>query len=197
MATTEPETTGVIILFLIVLLMARRTVSLAQGTPYSPTRVFGYGAFTMLIFGVFAATTIYVALGVWGDLALALVAPYLGVIVAATLIAEPRVRARVRFERRGDQRLYYRLPIVIPVLTLALFVIRLSVEVLLFGLNAAVTFSFPTSVPLSTLLVLIGVDLLYAISVGLLLGRGLAVRAAYAAGPAKDAPLAPSGPPVP
>jgi hypothetical protein len=190
MVGLSPESTGLIFLVLIFLLLARRTVALAQGTPYSPVRVFGYGAFTTLIFVFFGATTIYIATTVWGPIALVLIAPYAGVVVASAIIAEPRVRARVRFERRGGQGWYYRLPIIVPVLTLVLFVVRLTAEILLFGLTAAVTFVFPTTVPLSTLLVLIGVDLLYGISVGLLFGRGFAVRAAYAAGPAQETPLA-------
>jgi hypothetical protein len=130
-----------------------------------------------------------VAVGTWGWLGLALVAPYAGVVVAAALIARPRVQALVKFERRADQQLYYRLPIIVPVLTLVLFVVRAAAEIYLFGLNALVTFTFPTSAPLGTLVVLIAVDLLYGVSIGLLYGRGLGVRAAYLAGAAQEAPL--------
>jgi hypothetical protein len=187
--TSAPVTTGVIVLVLIALLMVRRTYALSQGTPYSPVRVFGYGAFSSFLFVAFGASTIYVAVGTWGWIGLALIAPYAGVVVGAALLVRPRVQALVRFERRNDQQLYYRLPIVIPVLTLVLFVVRASVEIYLFGLNALVTFTFPTSAPLGTLLILIAVDLLYGVSIGLLYGRGLGVRDAYLAGPALEAPL--------
>jgi hypothetical protein len=188
-ATSAPVTTGVFILALIVLLMVRRTYVLSQGTPYSPVRVFGYGAFSTILFVAFGASTIYVAVGTWGWIGLALIAPYAGVVVAAALIARPRVQALVKFERRADQQLYYRLPIIVPVLTLVLFIVRAAAEIYLFGLAALVTFTFPTSAPLGTLVVLIAVDLLYGVSIGLLYGRGLGVRAAYLAGAAREAPL--------
>jgi hypothetical protein len=186
---TGPETTGLIILAIIVLLLVRRTYRLSQGTPYSTTRVFGYGAFSTLVFVVFGASTIYVAVGTWGWTALALIAPYALVVLGAAWVARPRVQALVKFERRSDGQLYYRLPIVIPVVTLVLFVVRASVEVLLFGLNALVTFTLPTSVSVGTLVILIAVDLVYGSSIGLLYGRGLGVRAAYEAGPAHETPL--------
>jgi hypothetical protein len=187
--TTGPETTGVIILAILVLIMIRRTYRLSQGTPYSTARVFGYGAFSTFLFVLFGASTIYVAVGTWGWIALALIAPYALVVVGAAWIARPRVQALVKFERQSDGQLYYRLPIVIPVLTLLLFVVRASVEILLFGLNALVTFTLPTSVSVGTLVILIAVDLVYGASIGLLYGRGLGVRAAYEAGPAHESPL--------
>ncbi len=184
-----PEETGVVVLVLIVALMARRTYALSQGTPYSPARVFGYGGFSTLLFVLFGASTIYVAVGTWGWIGLALVAPYAGVVVASAWFVRPHVKARVQFERRADQRIYYRLPILIPVLSLVLFVVRAGVEILLFGLAAIATFTLPTSAPVATLLVLIAVDLLYGISIGMLYGRGFGVRAAFEAGPALGAPL--------
>jgi hypothetical protein len=184
-----PESTGLVILAIIVLIMVRRTYLLSQGTPYSGTRVFAYGIFSTLLFVLFGAATIYIAVGTWGWTALALIAPYALVVTAAAWIARPRVQALVKFERRADGLLYYRLPVVIPVLTLVLFVARASAEILLFGLNAFVSFAIPTSAPIGTLLILIAVDLVYGGSIGLLYGRGLGVRAAYLAGPAHETPL--------
>jgi hypothetical protein len=183
------ETTGVFILVILVLIMVRRTYNLSQGTPYSGTRVFGYGAFSTILFVVFGASTLYVAVGTWGWAALALLAPYALVVVGAAWVTRPRVQALVKFERRENGLLYYRLPIVIPLLTLVLFVVRATVEILLFGLNALVTFTFPTSVSVGTLVILIAVDLVYGASIGLLYGRGFGVRAAYLAGPAQGTPL--------
>jgi hypothetical protein len=177
--TSTPITGGVIVLAIIVLIMVRRTYALSQGTPYSPTRVFSYGAFSTVVFAVLAASTIYVAVGTWGLVGLALVAPYALVVVLAASVAEPRVRRLVRFEDQPDGRLFYRLPLVIPVLTMVLFLVRVAVEILLFGLTAFLTFSFPTSLPFGALLVLIAVDLLYGGSIGLLYGRAFAVRAAF------------------
>jgi hypothetical protein len=173
--------TGVIVLAIIVLIMIRRTYALAQGTPYSGVRVFTYGIFSTLLFAVLAATTLYVAVGTWGLMGLALVAPYAAVPVAAAILVEPHVRSRVTFETRGDGQLYYRLPLIVPVLTMVLFLVRVSVEIGLFGLGALFSFTLPTSVPFATLLVLIAVDLVYGASIGLLYGRAFAVRAAFLA----------------
>jgi hypothetical protein len=186
---SSSDLTGLFIVFLIVVLLARRTYALSQGTVYSPARVFGYGAFSSFLFVVFGASTIYVAVGTWGWDGLALIAPYAGVVLAAAWVARPRVQALVRFERRDDHQLYYRLPVVIPVLTLILFVVRVTAEAFVFGLNALFSFTFPTSLPLGSLLILIASDLVFGTSIGLLYGRGFGVRAAYLAGPGREAPL--------
>jgi hypothetical protein len=182
----------IVILAIIVLVMARRTYRLSQGTPYSPGRVFAYGGFSFLLFGILAASTLYVAVGTWGPIAYGLLAPYAAIIVGAVWVALPHVRARVTFERRGGGTLYYRLPLLIPVLSVVLFVARLGIEVGVFGLAAVGTISFPTSLPAGTLLVLIGADLTYGVSIGLLLGRGLGIRAAaerFLASEKRPAPL--------
>jgi hypothetical protein len=186
---SSSDLTGLFIVFLIVVLLARRTYALSQGTVYSTARVFGYGAFSSFLFIVFGASTIYVAVGTWGWVGLALIPAYADVVFAAAWIDRPRVQALVKFERREDNQLYYRLPVVIPVLTLVLFVVRVTAEGLVFGLNALFTFTFPTSLPLGSLVILIVADLVYGTSIGLLYGRGLGVRAAYLAGPAHEAPL--------
>ncbi len=186
-------TTGIIVLAVIVIIMVRRTIALHSGTPYSGARVFGYGAFQTFLFLFFGASTIYVAYGTWGPIGLSLIAPYALVVIGAALVAEPRVRRRVQFETREGGQVYYRLPIVIPLITLVLFAVRLSVEIALFGLAAVFTFTFPTTLPLGALALLIVVDLLYGASVGILYGRGFAIRAAYrqrATPPAEPQPLA-------
>ncbi len=171
--------TSLIILAIIVLIVARRTYSMIQGARYSEVRLFAFGGFALVFFGAFAATTLYVALGVWGMIAWGLLGPYVLVVVAAAWVTAPHVRKVVRFERREGGQLYYRLPWVIPVLYLILFVARLGIEVVLFGTAALVTFSLPTSLPLVLLVILIGFDLLYGASLGLLFGRGIGVRRAH------------------
>ncbi len=181
-------TSVVIVLALFVWIMARRTYAVTRGTPYSGTRVFAYGALSTAIFAAFGATTIYVAVGSWGSLAVALVAPYVAVVLSAAVVATPRVERLARFERRADGRLYYRLPVIVPVISLVLFLARIGVEIGLFGLAAFATFSVPSSLSTGGLLVLISFDLLYGVSVGILLGRGLGVRRAFRH--SGDAPLA-------
>jgi hypothetical protein len=188
---TAADQTGLIFLVIIVLVLARRTYTLSQGTQYSAARVFGYGGFSTLLFAYLAASTIYIAYVAWGMVALALIAPYLLVVVGAALLAEPRVRRRVTFEEREGHRLYYRLPIIIPLLSLVLFVGRVSVEIGLFGLASITSFAVPTTVSTASLAVLILADLLYGSSIGLLYGRGLGVRAAFLArSKESDKPLA-------
>ena len=186
---SSADTSAVVVLALIVLILLRRTYRLAQGAPYSPWRVFAYGGFSAVLFVFFAASTIYVALGTWGLVAYALLAPYLGVVVGSAALAEPRIRRLVSFEERGDGRTYFRLPLVVPILTVVLFLVRAAVEIWQFGLNALASFSLPTSSSVAALEILIAFDLLYGVSIGLLVGRGLAVRAAFSERTATASPL--------
>ncbi|HTT72807.1 MAG TPA: hypothetical protein VMG99_01465 [Thermoplasmata archaeon] len=172
-------TSALVFLAIIVLIMVRRTYMLSRGSVYSPGRVFSYGGFSMLLFAVFAATTIYVAVGTWGTVGYALLAPYVAIVVGSVFVAEPRVRRLVKFEERADGRTYYLLPLIVPVLTLVLFIVRVAVEIWLFGLDSIATFAIPTSLSSGALEILIAFDLLYGISIGLLIGRGLAIRAAF------------------
>ncbi len=184
---SQADTSALVVLAIIVLIMVRRTVALAQGAQYGPTRIFAYGGFSMFLFAFFAATTIYVAWGTWGPIGLALLAPYAAIVVGAALVAEPIVRRRVKFETRAGGAVYYRLPLIIPVLTLVLFVVRVAVEIWMFGLAAFASFAIPTSLSVGSLAILIAFDLVYGVSIGLLVGRGLGVRRAFLDRP-KDAP---------
>ncbi|HTW55996.1 MAG TPA: hypothetical protein VMG36_06080 [Thermoplasmata archaeon] len=195
---SNADTTALLVIVLLVLFMARRTYRLSQGTPYSSVRIFGYGAYSTVLFAVLAATTIYVAVGAWGTIAFGLVAVYAAVGIAVGAVVIPRVRRVVQFEPHPDGRLYYRLPVIIPALSLVLFVVRVGVEIGLFGLASIATFSLPTSVSPGALYLLIGADLLFVGSVGLLYGRALGVRAGYAEFVAHRTPAgAPSATPPP
>jgi hypothetical protein len=176
---SSSDTSGLVFLALVVLILVRRTYRLAQGAPYSPVRVFAYGGFSAVLLVFFAASTIYVAVAEWGVAAYALLVPYVGVVVGSALIAEPRIRRLVKFDELAGGQTYYRLPLVVPVLTLVLFVFRASVEIGLFGFSALASLTFPTSLSPGALEILIAFDLLYGASIGLLVGRGLAVRAAF------------------
>jgi hypothetical protein len=186
-------TTSVVVFAIVLFIMVRRTYALSQGTPYSEGRIFTYGAFSALVFVVLAGPTVYVAYGSWGIAGLGLIGAYAAAVVVSALVAEPRVRRLVRFEERADGRVYFRLPILIPVLTLVLFVVRVAVGVAVFGLASLFTLSFPTTLPIGQLLILIGVDLLYGASIGLLFGRGFAVRRAYLERSAAARPLSGAG----
>jgi hypothetical protein len=175
---SNADVSAIIFLALVVLIRVRRTYRLSRGAPYTPATVFAYGGFSTVVFVLLAASTVYVAVGTWGPLALALLAPYAAIVAGAAWVAYARVRARVRLERSADGQLVYRLPVIVPAISVVLFVVRVGIEIALFGLNAIATFSIPTTVSTASLLVLVGADLVYGVSIGVLLGRGFGVRVA-------------------
>lgn len=168
---------------------------MVHGTAYSWARLIVFAGFYVLLFGAFGAVTIYTAVGTWGTYGGALVAPYAGVVATAAILSAPYVRRIVRFERRADGRWYYRLPWIVPVLTLGLFVARFVAEFAVFGLAATTSFVLPTSVPSDVLLVLVGIDLTFGISVGLLIGRAIGVYRAF--GDLPSPPDVTPSPPLP
>ncbi len=192
-------TTAYVVVALIVLVLVRRTFLMVQGARYSAPRIAAFSAFYLILYGALAGSTIAAAVGVWGDSALALVAAYAAVLVVATWVALPYVRRIVHFEERGPGVWYYRLPLLIPVLYLVLFVLRFAVEIVVFGPAVITNFVLP-AVPGTTLLLVVGVDLLYSVSTGLLVARGVGVyqahRALTARTPTPPAPPLPS-PPLP
>ena len=169
---------------------------MVQGTRYSTGRLVAFAAFYILLFVALAFTTLYAAVGTWGSDAALLLAPYVAVPTLAAVLVVPYVRRIVRFERRDDGRWYYRLPWLIPVLYLALFVFRILAEFAVFGV-AGLVFSFPLPAPPSVgaLEILIGVDLLFGFSLGLLVGRGIGVYRAHRDLPAE--PASPADTPLP
>ena len=191
---------AVVVLVLFVAILARRAYLMVRGTPYAPERLFGFLGFYVFLFALVAFPTLYAAVATWGEYGYLLLAPYLAVPIVAAGVATPYVRRIVRFERAEAGGWYYRLPWLIPVLYLALFVLRFTLEIVLFGLAVVTSFSLPTSVPPGLLVLLAGVDLLLAASTGLLIGRSIGVYQAYqrlpgAASGATGTPLPHGGPP--
>jgi len=192
-------TPALIFLVLIVLILARRTILQLVGARYSTGRLFGFAAFCVLLFVALAFSTLYAAVAAWGPNAYLLLAPYVAIPVVAAVFAAPYVRRVVRFERREDGQWYYRLAWHIPVLFLVLFLARIVAEIAVFGL-AGVIVTFPPPAPPSVagLLILVGVDLLFGLSLGLLLGRGIGVYEAHRDLPAEaGTPPSPPPPPLP
>jgi len=184
-------TPELVILALLILFLARRTVRQIQGARFSIGRMVAFAAFYVLLFVALASATLYAAVVTWGANAYLLLAPYIAIPALGAYYAAPYIRRIVRFERPADGTWYYRLSWHLPVLYLALFIARLIAEVAVFGL-AGLIISFPPPPPPSVvaLEVLIGVDLLFALSLGLMLGRSLGVVLAHRALPAE-----PTGPP--
>ena len=187
----------VVFLAIIVLALARRTVRQLYGTRYSIGRLFGFAGFYVLLFALLAFGTLYAAVGAWGSSADGLIALYVAVPVASAFLAAPYVRRVVRFEQRPDGYWYYRLSWHVPVIYLVLFVARIAAEFAIFGPSTAFA-SYPPPVPPTTLglAILVGVDLLFGVSLGLLIGRGIGVYRAHRDIPATEVAQQPS-PPLP
>ncbi len=189
---SSPLSGEVIVILLIVALLVRRTVLQMQGTRYSAGRVFGFGAFYVLIFGLLGAGTILAAVVAWGTVAYSLIALYVAVPVVGALLAAPYIQRIVRFDRRQGGAWYYELPWHVPVLYLVLFIIRFGAEIVIFG-PSAFFIEYPVVVPSTlALVVLVVVDILFGASLGLLLGRAFGVYRAY-----NVLPEATTGPPSP
>jgi hypothetical protein len=194
---SSTETTALVVLVLLVLVLGRRTVRQLSGTRYSASRLYGFAGLYVLLFGVLAFATLYAAVATWGWAAYGLIPVYVAVPVVAAVLAAPHVRKVVRFERRDGGELYYRLSWQVPVLYLALFLTRIVAEVAVFGL-AGVGASYPPPAPPSAsgLVILVVVDLLFGVSLGLLIGRGVGVyQARQELPPATESPA--SSPPLP
>jgi len=191
-------TPALVVLALFIFIMARRTVGQLQGTRFSAGRLFGFAGFYVLLFALLAAATLYAAVTNWGTAAYALFAPYVAVPAAAAYLAAPYVRRVVRFELRSDGQWYYRLSWHVPVLYLSLFVARIVAEVAVLGLSAVlVTFPPPAPSSAGAVEILIGVDLLFGLSLGLLVGRGIGVYRAHRDLSSSSGAPSPPSPPLP
>ena len=196
MSSSPPTSldSSLLVLALLVFFVVRRTLRVLRGAVYSAARLFAFAGFALAVFALFGSTTLYAAFGTWGPIAWGLLAPYGATVGTTVLLTEPRVREDVRFETRGAGEVYYRLSWLVPVLYLVLFIARLAVELLVLGIAPFGTVSFPSTLPTPLLVTSIAFDLLYAVSVGLLLARATGVRRAYLrAYPAARAPPAPEG----
>jgi hypothetical protein len=182
---------AIIFVVIVVLIVVRRTYYMLRGAVASPARLIGYSVVVAALF----AATVAVSYGVVPVYAFAADA---AVLVAAALLALPYVRRHVHFEQRPPSTdWYYRLSPWIPLSYVVLLVVRIS---LLFAILGPSAFNFaPVTTTLSTpaLLTLVGVDLLFALSTGLLVGRNagvlLALREKVAGSPpvpsAAESPL--------
>jgi hypothetical protein len=187
-AASSPDLTTTLIIFLIlVFFLARRTVALLQGTRYSVGRLTAFASFYVLLFGLLAFSTVFTVIGLWGSIGYALIPAYAAVVVAATLVARPFVQRRVVFESRSDGEWYYRLPVVVPALYLVLFVVRFGVEIVVLGPSFLASPFLPPSLPTGLVAVLVGVDLLFGMSTGILIGRSVGVYQAFQSRPAGSA----------
>jgi hypothetical protein len=190
---------AIIVLVLFIVMVARRAYRQVQGVPFSAGRQFAFAVVYVLLFVYLAFGTLYAAALVWGVDSYGLVALYVIVPAIAAGLVAPYVQRIVRFERREGGQWYYRLSWHVPALYLALFLVRITGEIVVFG-PSAILITFPPPAPPSTaaLVVLVVVDLLFGFSLGLLVGRGIGVYRAHRNLPADGMrPQAPPGPPLP
>jgi hypothetical protein len=174
MAGLSPSDTGlVVVLVLIVFIMARRTYMLVHGTVYSPERLAIFSAFYLALY-LLAIYSTFTSLPLYSTALDGVL------LVAAALIAIPYVERIVVLELRADGQWYYRLPVLIPVLYLVLFVLRLGLDIAVLGQDP---FDFTLGAPLSLTptqsILLTVVDALFSISTGILVGRSIAVYRAH------------------
>lgn len=174
---------------LFLFIVVRRTIRLAQGTPYSEARLAFNAILYLFLFGLAIVYDVGL-LPSWSFLVDG------AVIVAGVAVATRHV-ARVVVFSRGPSGVQYRLGLALPVLYLVLYVVRVAVDLVLLNENPL---AGPTGLPVLTgwqVVALLAVNALFSLSAGLLVGRSIGVYLAYRArGAAATAvPLPPTPPP--
>lgn len=167
MMFTSAQATEIAVTLLIVLIVGRRVVGMVQGTVLSVPRLFGFAAVFVALWGIVIFGSIPTP--PWYSLLDDVVA-----VVATALIATPLVERRVVLEHRPNGDWVYKLPVVVPALYLGLFVIRVVVELFVVGTTPFGGASTVTLSPTQSGILQV-VDVLFSISVGLLVARSWAV----------------------
>jgi hypothetical protein len=160
-------------------LLGVRSYRLTRGAAYGPGKVFAFGVLALLLLIGYAGTTVGLAGEVWGGVAWVLVVPYGAVAVATAAVVVPYAHSRVRFEIEPGGKVLYRIPAFLSVTYIALFLVRLGLEVVLVGLPSLDALAMIGRLTPGSLGLLVGLDLVYCGSVGLLWGRALGVLRAY------------------
>ena len=158
----------VLLVALVVFVFVRRILASLRGTRLSEGRLFGYAALVGAIFVLttFAGITILPWYSFVLDAAVAA-----GLAVVSYLHVQPRVV----IERVGPDRWIYRLGPLIPILYLVLFVIRLGLDLVVLNIQPFGTSALPASLTPTTIAVFLIVDVLFAASTGLSIGRSVGV----------------------
>lgn len=175
------ELSSALLLALIVLLVGRRAVAMARGTPVSVARLVLTTLLFLLLFAFLAVEELFL-------LPVYAVAADVAVVGIVGVLAVPFVERRVTVYRDPVAGWSFRLGLVVPALYLGLFALRFALDFVVVGEDP---FGPPvTSVSLSpvALVTLAIVDALFAASAGLLVARSAGIYRAYrtavrAAGP--------------
>jgi hypothetical protein len=183
--------TALILLVIIVLIFVRRALLIVRGSVVNPARLFAFAGFYTVLFALVVA---------FGTVEPPLIL-YVGLpalLVVSAFFATRHVKGHVVLEQRPpDPRWYYKLHPWILVVYVVLFVARIGISIAVLGPSAAFTYGAPVSglPPLSAALLDI-VDVLFAASTGLLLGRTVGVYLAYREKVATAPTPPPSAPPT-
>ncbi|MGI0053858.1 MAG: hypothetical protein ACRECR_06365, partial [Thermoplasmata archaeon] len=176
----SPSTSELVIFALIAVILVRRIYLMQAGSRVSSGRLFAFTGLYVALFALTIGTTVAL-LPLYGT-----VADLIVLAVSAALVL-PHTRGAVRFDRRPDGYWYYRVGSAIIVSYVVLLLVRWGVEFGLLGIDPLV---YPP--PISSLTafqvgLLEVVDLLFAVSTGLLLGRNLGVYLAFLRRPPEPA----------
>ena len=161
-------TTSLILVAIVVFVFVRRILASLRGTRLSEGRLFGYA---VLVGAIFVLTTFAgITILPWYSFVLD-AAVGAGLAVVSYL----HVQQRVVIERVGPDRWIYRLGPLIPILYLVLFVIRLGLDLVVLNIQPFGTSALPASLSPTTIAVFLIVDVLFAASTGLSIGRSVGV----------------------
>ena len=167
MPTAVETTIGLEVL--LVLWIGARSYRSYQGRVYSPGRVL---IFPVLILLVFSLTEVETVAAVPWSFPLWVVAD-LVIVVGAAMVTLPIAPRLVRVSRRDDGQWYYQFGIELIAFYLGLWIVRLGLAA--YYDPASLEFAVPTGPPLSATAsdVLLLIQGLFAISSGLVIGRGV------------------------
>jgi hypothetical protein len=168
------DATSIVIVAVIVLILVRRVIGMVRGAPVRPARMFAITA-------LFVALLAFTLLLSFSQLPIWTYGVDVVVLLVAAAIASQWVRRQVVMEWKNGEWTY-RLGVLIPVVYLVLFVVRLTLDLVVLGVNPFAG-TPPGTTPLSgqALLVVAVVDALFAFSTGLLVGRTVGVYLEYEA----------------
>lgn len=181
-------TSAIILLLVFGFIFGRRLLASVRG---QRIRVGWLVAYPVLVVGLFALTVSAGALA----LPLYTFAIYGGVLISCYFVGESYIRQSVEVVETAPGVWIFRAGILLPAVYIVLFMARALLDLLVLNYNPFGGSLAPLALSTGTLAILLVVDLLYAASTGLIVGRTVAVYRMYRVkrAAAGEAPL-PSGP---
>ena len=165
---------AILVLVVVAFLFARRVVSSYRGAPVSTGRLVGYAAFVLVVFAFTVLSGLFFL--PWWSVPIDAC-----VVVVAALLGARHVARTVVLEERSPGTWYFRLGVAIPVVYLVLFVARIVIDLVVLNYDPFTGPPSFTSVSGPIAALLVGVDALFALSAGLVVGRTVGVLRAVRA----------------